>query len=47
MDGAGRGHCKRRQFRNDRHALVLKRRAAGKVAGQRCRESFRTFKGGA
>jgi len=35
--GSESARRKRRQFRNDRHALALKRGAAGKVAGQfRC-----------
>jgi len=41
---AGRKRC---QFRNDRHALAFERRASGKVAGQRCRERFRTGEDGA
>jgi hypothetical protein len=39
--------CIRRQFRNDRHAFAFERRASGKVAGQRCCESFGAFKGSA
>jgi hypothetical protein len=38
---------KRRQFLNNRHALALKRRAAGKVAGQRCGKRLGAVKGSA
>ena len=37
---------KRRQFRNDRHALAFARRAPGKIAGQCCRK-FRASERGA